>query len=201
LPTTVGNLAKLEELTVAHNQFEGRLPLEEILRLPNLQVLSVGQNNFSGTVSKDVNFRDRFWRRGCFVSLSLTNVSCCSLFFSMEQIPGDVIRNYTAHNNKFAVWSMMYNRIGGTLPSELGLITSLKWVLFSSNEFTGTIPTADLETGWTEVERFWIQKNLNLVGQMPCGDGGENAAAQTSFRADCISNPSLICECCGARCE
>jgi hypothetical protein len=34
------------------------------------------------------------------------------------------------------------NNLNGTIPTEIGLMTSLKWLELGGNEFTGTVPTS-----------------------------------------------------------
>jgi Leucine rich repeat len=163
LPTELGRLSRLGRLSLAENQFSGTLPFAYILPLPNLEWFTVSNNNLMGTIPSTALIRD------------------------------DDDDDDDAYDWKMISWSMHNNALSGTLPTELGLITSLKLVQFSTNQFQGTIPTHHLEYGWTNVETFWIFENPQLQGEMPCNKddgrrGHRQSLSNTNHNGGCNNN-------------
>jgi hypothetical protein len=166
IPTQVGLLSKMETFSIADNRFSGKFPFAEMLKLPRLEGLTLGENNLSGS------------------------------------IPGDVLQNYTAKFQRLVQWNMPYNAISGTLPTELGLVTSLQWIQFNNNHIHGGFPTAAMEATkmYQTVRILWLNGN-NLEGTMPCGNDsfhrtvpGDNCGKD--WRSDCSAKPDVTCECC-----
>ncbi|KAG7336844.1 two component regulator [Nitzschia inconspicua] len=186
VPTELGQLTNLQRLTLAHNTFTGTFPFDYIMPLPQLMWLTISTNQLEGTIPASALIRNT---------------------------PGATGPPHH-HSNpwKMIALSMHSNKFSGTLPTELGLVSSLKLVQISANQFSGTIPTAYLEDGWENVETFWLYQNSKLTGTVPCQRSQQNPTTTTTttsstttstaaatildFRSDCISNPFLKCDCC-----
>lgn len=56
------------------------------------------------------------------------------------------------------------NKLKGTLPTELGLLTTLQLIDLAYNEITGTIPTEIC--GLTDLQHLWLNSN-NMTGTIP----------------------------------
>jgi hypothetical protein len=81
---------------------------------------------------------------------------------------------------KMISWSMHNNALSGTLPTELGLNTSLQWSSCQRINFKVLSPTHHLEYGWTNVDTFWIFENPQMQREMPCNkDDGRRGHRQS----------------------
>jgi hypothetical protein len=83
---------------------------------------------------------------------------------------------------------MAANSFTGTLPSEIGLWTSLTFFAVMTNSLTGTIP--ETIANWTLIKYAYFNDN-NFSGSMPdaiC----EFISAEDFLTANC----ELLCSCC-----
>mmetsp|Transcript_16932 Transcript_16932/g.22696 ORF Transcript_16932/g.22696 Transcript_16932/m.22696 type:complete len:88 (+) Transcript_16932:217-480(+) len=82
----------------------------------------------------------------------------------------------------------------GTIPAELGALSSLQRLELQSNQLTGTIP-AELGA-LSSLETLVLQSN-NLSGSMPsdvCNLRTTNRGLLSLLQADCKSE--VVCSCC-----
>mmetsp|Transcript_16936 Transcript_16936/g.22700 ORF Transcript_16936/g.22700 Transcript_16936/m.22700 type:complete len:88 (+) Transcript_16936:145-408(+) len=82
----------------------------------------------------------------------------------------------------------------GTIPAELGALSSLETLSLFGNRLTGTIP-AELGA-LSSLETLVLQSN-NLSGSMPsdvCNLRTTNGGVLRFLEADCISE--VVCSCC-----
>ena len=114
VPSSFGELLKLEHLYLHNNFLSGKLLEQPFFYKTRLEVLNVGDNLFSGTISTDI---------GLFRYLNTLKVG------RQDRLSA----NSTAEEQA--------RRLTGTIPTELGQLSILQWVILSGNRLTGSIPT------------------------------------------------------------
>jgi len=91
-----------------------------------------------------------------------------------------------------------YNSLQGTIPSELGLLTSLRWLWVEGNSLQGTIPT---ELGLLTSLQDLIVYDNSLTGAVPnevCALRDINGGSLWYLYADCVEE--VECTCCTSCC-
>ena len=86
------------------------------------------------------------------------------------------------------------NSLSGQIPSTLGSLADLKYLLLNRNQFTGSIP--DSFTGLESIDLLLLDNNALTGDDAPiCGPNGPGAPS--SFITDCV----VQCECCSLCCD
>mmetsp|Transcript_14609 Transcript_14609/g.18907 ORF Transcript_14609/g.18907 Transcript_14609/m.18907 type:complete len:285 (-) Transcript_14609:12-866(-) len=149
IPTEIGLLTGLTELSLAGNKLQGTLPTN-LGSLSNLRVLSLNSNRLTGNVPTQFSN---------FKKLEVLELYSNDLEgkFSFDDWPE--LRQLRIGFNKFSgslslvgsyrklkygdleVLNMQSNKFTGTLPSQLGRLTSLVRLKLGWNEFHGEIPS------------------------------------------------------------
>jgi len=134
-------------ITLASNNMSGTFP-EGVQYFPFLQVLTIGDNAFTGPLSGDI------------IS-ELSNVVDFEVNFNQftGTVPSEVWQ--MTKLNQLTVGN---NMLTGTLPTEIGNLVDLLGLYMYQNQFTGTLPT---EIGkLNNLYFFWIY-STGLHGQFP----------------------------------
>ena len=204
IPTEIGFLTNLQYLQLSDCDFEGRIPLQELFQLPDLEYLIMPYNRLTGTIPTTI--------------ISET-------FQSRNQNSNNNENNNSDDNDdgEESVYSPLngfnvgHNRMTGTLPTELGLLRNLSYLHLFGNDFTGTIPTDNLQQIQTQPSNtlsiLWVHENPELVGTIPCPaslspwsaitlTSSSSSSVAGSFDgymdyiSDCDSNSNIVCACC-----
>lgn len=127
IPDSIGTLTGLTHLDLSHNAFTGAIPGFEINKLTQLVYLFVGENPFS--------FGDfpEIWDLVNLEELSLKNArrgGNVPDWISSEYFPELILLDL--HTNGFE----------GPLPSQIGTLSNLAFLLLNRNELTGELPTS-----------------------------------------------------------
>ncbi|XP_048131594.1 receptor-like protein 7 [Rhodamnia argentea] len=145
-PHVLANLSSLKSLKLANCQLNGELPVS-IFRLPNLEVLHIGNNdNLSGFIP-ELHWGSRLKS----LSLSGTNfsgeipVSIGNLIFLNELSISDCgfsgsLPASLGNLSKLSYLDISSNEFQGSLPASLGNLSEFAYLDISSNEFQGQIP-------------------------------------------------------------
>jgi hypothetical protein len=125
IPDSIGKLTGLTHLDLSHNAFTGVIPGFEINKLTQLVYLFMGENPFS--------FGDfpEIWDLVNLEELSLKNARRGGVvpdWISSEYFPEIVLLDL--HENGFE----------GQLPTQLGTLSNLAFLLLNRNELTGFMP-------------------------------------------------------------
>lgn len=110
-------------LDVGNNQFTGPLPTNLMSSLPNLEVLLVRVNSFSGFIP-DMFANAQSLKAASFLENQFTG-----------PIPASLTKAHSLQELSFAT-----NSLSGTIPVGFGLLPNLTAVDFSWNRLTGTVP-------------------------------------------------------------
>jgi hypothetical protein len=127
VPDSISSLTGLTHLDLSHNSFTGAIPGFEINKLTGLVYLFLGENPFE--------FGDfpEIWDLVSLEELSLKNARRGGIvpdWISSEYFPELILLDL--HTNGFE----------GQLPSELGTLSNLSFLLLNSNELTGQMPAS-----------------------------------------------------------
>lgn len=206
LPSQMAAMTSLEKLRLSYNVFEGELNKHSVLdAMTELTHLEVESNYFTGTmptsaISNMENLTYLYMRRN-------------DMKFNLDFIKGGKF------NNMFAMW-LDGNRVYGTIPAEIGLMTGLGSLSLANTTLTGTIPTQIGKL--KQLRRLWLfnnkltgsipdeLNNLNLLevvefhgnqlkGTMPqgvCASVGNSGYEYKSLTSDCVKEVTCSKECC-----
>ncbi|MCO5611086.1 hypothetical protein L7F22_065336 [Adiantum nelumboides] len=122
LPSSIGKLSQLIDLSLAGNSLSGAIP-QEVGHLQKLTKLDLSRNMLSGTIPSDL---------GDCSSLTMLDLSHNHLSGSIP-----------THLSKLFILdslSVSWNRLSGSIPPTLNTINTLTTVDFSFNNLSGSIP-------------------------------------------------------------
>ncbi|CAN0929290.1 Probable LRR receptor-like serine/threonine-protein kinase At3g47570 [Linum grandiflorum] len=182
MPSAIFNLSSLTEMWFGFNQLHGILPWNFGLLLPNLEVLDMGRNQFTGSVPPSLSNASNL----VLLQLVVNNFtgSMPSMEFSTKltwfSIWGNSLGNGKANDLSFLSFltnatnlenlQIAQNNFGGSLPQDIGnLSTSLKFLSFVDNNIYGNIPSGIQSLVNLEVLGAY---NNNLSGNIPSSLGG-----------------------------
>ena len=126
IPAEIGaSLKNLTFLNLQANRLSGPFP-DIVAQLPNLEDVYIGENQFTGPISRDqwalLGKVDRYRiDRNKFTGM----------------LPDDIGELLSDKTKDFNVKA---NRFSGTIPASLALLTGLEIIDLSYNSFTGTVP-------------------------------------------------------------
>ena len=139
IPTaTIAGIGNLKHLCLSHNRLTGNIP-KEVGHFNKLETLVLDSNQFSGVIPTEIS--------------SLTSLQHMLLYQNKlkGQLPTEIghlhssLLTLNLDDNRFGSidggGSEGGNKVGGTIPTEIGLLTNLQEFSIQSNEMKGTIPT------------------------------------------------------------
>ena len=152
IPSFLGTLKNLRQLSLARNNFYGEIPLELGKLCGTLRELDLSANNLVG-------------------ELPLTFVSCSSLIslnLGNNQLSGDFLDTVISSLQSLRYLYLPFNNITGAVPLSLTNCTQLQVLDLSSNGFTGNIPSGfcSFSTVPSDLERLLVPNNF-LSGDVP----------------------------------
>lgn len=152
LPSDLTSLTQLVSLSVTKNQLTGSLPL----KIPSsLMFFEVSQNpSLSGTLPLQ-EWSDLFLRSDYSSTTTATSSELTMLDFAETSVTGSIHGPSLATNvfGNLQAFSAYRTKLQGTLPTEVGYLTSLKdFSCSGSSLLTGTIPSEFYQL--TLMERF-----------------------------------------------
>ncbi|KAI3450189.1 hypothetical protein Pfo_006854 [Paulownia fortunei] len=153
IPRSISNATKLSIIDIGSNSFTGLIPDFGNLRL--LQRLVIPENNLTGE-SPNQELR--------FVS-SLQNCQHLEMLeVSLNQLNGILPHSVGNLSTSLQMFRAFGCNIKGSIPAEIGNLSSLKSIDLDNNELTGFIPT---ELGkLKQVELIYLEHN-RLEGRIP----------------------------------
>ncbi|CAL5211642.1 unnamed protein product [Lathyrus oleraceus] len=189
LPSLSG-LSKLQYAYLDYNEFDG-IPIDFFEGLDSLQVLSLEVNPLNatnGTLSSLSNLRLSGNRISGEIPVSFGQSSLQVLWLNNQQGGGmtgsiDVIASMTFLTQ---VW-LHGNKFTGTIPSNIGNLTSLRELNVNGNQLVGMIPDSLANM---ELQKLELDNNM-FVGPIPKFKATTVSYASNSF---CQSKPGLECD-------
>ncbi|KAL6312224.1 hypothetical protein AAG906_020189 [Vitis piasezkii] len=149
IPASLGNISKLEWLSLGENNLHGIIP-DEIGNL-NLQAISLNQNHLTGSIP--LHFQYLLLNTNClFIQFPFRNSSIKSWSLASKS-------SATFHRSKSASWKY---------PLYLSNCSQLTELILTSNQFTGPVPTS---LGRLEHLQTLILAGNHLTGSVPKGIG------------------------------
>lgn len=192
IPSEFGNLRSIRTINLKNNTLEGSLP-SELSNLSSMTTFDISANNFTGAADETI-CRLRRSRLSSFVSdcggsdprfecLCCTacvvdrtpesQVEALRAFYEITSYSWDLEGDPCANkwpriecdfSKEITHIDMNYGYLNGTLPTEIGMLTSLVFVDLSSNGLRGTLPTEI--AGLSKLTHLNLESNL-LSGTMP----------------------------------
>lgn len=167
LPTDWSALIQLNSVSFESNAFSGPIPTK---LPPNLKFLSLEQNQFSGTIPirewaldhwpKEDRASVNSQRPSSSTGLALEVLDLSSNY----QLGGSIASDIGIALPNLKSFGVFLSNVGGTLPSEMGLMPRLQELSLSRTQLTGTIP---LEL-WSSTSLEWLQiMETNIGGKLP----------------------------------
>ena len=146
IPAELGNLTKLELLSLYDNQLTGEIPAE-LGDLANLTHLYLSGNQLTGEIPAELG--------------NLANLQTLHLY--SNQLTGEIPAELGSLTNLEVLW-LHSNRLTGEIPAELGDLANLTHLALSTNQLTGEIPAelGDLSS----LRRLGLGGN-QLTGEIP----------------------------------
>ena len=148
------------------NHFSGQIP-KQLCQLTDLSILDLSHNNFSGPIPSCLG-RMPFDNPNDALVVSEGGEGAMPLPFVQEKANFTTKkRSYTYMGIVLAYMSgidLSYNRLNGTIPSELGNLTKIRALNLSYNDLTGKIPATF--SNLAQIESLDLSFN-NLSGNIP----------------------------------
>ena len=146
IPSALGNLSRLEHLSLRSNALRGEIP-PELGNLSSLRFLHLGENALGGPIPKELANLSQLRH------LALDRNALSGLIpAALGTLP------YLSHLN------LDFNRITGPIPTELGTLSKLENLRLQGNALSGPIP-AELGN-LASLRRLWLNLNV-LEGPIP----------------------------------
>jgi len=186
IPTEIGLLESLENLSLDYVQVTGTLP-SEIGLCKNLTHLSIADADMEGTIPSEIG--------------QLEHLTMLSLLGSRFEgsIP-DVL--YEMDTLNFI--KLERNRLTGTLSPSIGNLADLRLLILSQNRLTGSVPR---ELGSLVKMTSLILFHNEFTGAVPEEYCTGEIPDIGTLKADCLSksiydlSPAVECECCSVCCR
>ena len=123
IPPELGNLIKLQVLSLGMNQLTGFIP-PELGNLTSLQVLFLDDTQLTGSIPPELG--------------NLADLVFLALY--INQLTGSIPPELGNLSNLHSLW-LNYNQLTGSIPAELGNLINLQVLALDNNQISGSIPS------------------------------------------------------------
>jgi Leucine-rich repeat (LRR) protein len=210
IPPVLGTLTNLVELDVSYTLFLGPLDGSVFENLDKLEYLYIGGNSYNTSIPSSItrlpNLLYLYAEYADIIgdlSFMIGMPSILELWVDQNPLLVGTIPTEVGMLSSLASLSITGCGLSGPIPTELGLCTSLQQVWLYQNALTGSIPT---ELGLLDsLKRFQIEAN-SVTGSMPeevCNNK-HPFGNLLQLSADCegteVYCPADCCTCCGEQC-
>ncbi|KAG5546870.1 hypothetical protein RHGRI_018889 [Rhododendron griersonianum] len=158
LSPSIGNLTRMQYLSVGINSLSGQVP-KELGKLTDLRSLAFDMNNFSGSLPLELG--------------NLTKLE--QLYIASSGISGVIPSTFSSLQNLQTMWASDID-LTGSIPEFIGNLSNLKGLRFQGNSFGGAIPSSfskltlmenlrisDLSNGSSSLAFLKDMKSLNVL--------------------------------------
>ncbi len=204
IPTSVGGLSKLEELSLYGNDFTGPIP-PELSNLANLTGLRLAFNRLSGSIPVELGNLTQLTVLGLddnqlsgAIPSQLGNLAKLTLLnLDKNKLTGSVPSTFGNFPEMWRLW-LEDNQLGGELPSELGTLAKLTHFSVRNNALRGAVPTS--YTQLTKLSKLDLGYNmltasgsglLNFLNSKDPDWSDTQTTAPTNVSAGALSNSSI----------
>jgi Leucine-rich repeat (LRR) protein len=207
VPSEIGLLTLLETFQITNQALKGDLPIE-IGNATSLVTLDLTNNQLWGTIPLTLGFIGGLTeirlghnglqgpvKKGLFNREGGLAQSLTGLYLNNNMLRGSLPDEIGLLSSLESGLDLSSNRLGGTLPTTLGQLTQIKVFRINDNLFTGTIP-GELQS-WAQIEEFQIQDN-GFTGELPGDLCRAFAVLGTNVYAEC---EEITCTCCTFCCS
>ncbi|HEY3402416.1 MAG TPA: RHS repeat-associated core domain-containing protein [Ohtaekwangia sp.] len=172
IPSTIGNLKKLDYFRALNNHITGKIPVS-ICTLTDLTLLQLGFNELTGQIPSAIGNLTKLTWLGLYENHNLSG-SLPSSFYNLTKLTDLYIYDTKIEGSlseqignfdKLVTFYGYQNSWTGNLPAGLGNITTLQNLYLYSNNFSGEIPS-----NWqnlTNLRNLWLHYIPGLTGQVP----------------------------------
>jgi hypothetical protein len=115
-------------LSLNNNNMMGTIPPELFVGLPDLHAINFASNQLRGTIPSMIGTLSNLNCKSSELCIFYISDICCLTLI--------IVCKYLL----FLGFIVHANSLSGTLPTEIGLLQNLTYILFSVNSFTGPIP-------------------------------------------------------------
>ena len=148
IPASVYHCQTLQVISLATNKLRGVLPKYRLSNLTSLQLLFLGENNFTGTIPPPLVNNSKL----VYLGLDYNNLH--------GRIPNEI-----GYLKNLKVLDLEANNLNGTIPSSIFNISSLQTLALELNSLSGTLPsTFGLQL--PNLRKLYLSKN-QLSGSIP----------------------------------
>ncbi|KAK9743083.1 hypothetical protein RND81_03G215900 [Saponaria officinalis] len=170
-PTDITKLINLEELEISETKVSGYLP-HDIGKLHKLELLYLHSNRLTGKIPNslgDLSFLSDLFLQGNILEGSIPSslVNCKSLLYlslSYNQLSGTLCNEIFEGSATFIGLQFSHNHLEGTLPPEIGRLTTLQYLEIDGNFFHGDVPSSFASLA--SLQEINFSRN-NLSGTIP----------------------------------
>ncbi|XP_028084938.1 receptor-like protein 18 [Camellia sinensis] len=164
-------LTKLQVLILRSNKFYGAIGSFEKLVLPNLRIIDLSHNGFTGDLPQEIQREDSksIGNLKGLKGLQLLNLSNNDLTEGIPSCLGNLI-NLESLN-------LSQNKLSGKIPHQLALLTFLEFLNLSNNHLIGPIPNGKQ---FNTFENNSYEGNLGLCGDRLSRKCGKSKAQPPS---------------------
>jgi len=145
LPTELGLLTSLTDISIAQNSIHGSIP-SDIAGLSNLVSINLSSNQITGSIP-------------LFSSTALKHIS-----LNDNQLFGSIPNEIGVRHEKMILFDVSNNKLSGTIPDTFSNMYDLEKLSLSSNKFTGSIPAS---VGATRVLHSLYLDHNYIMGTVP----------------------------------
>lgn len=224
IPTVIDRFSRLMKISLAHNRFTGSLPSmanmenlwdidvesniltgtfpAEIDKLVRMKFLTIGNNQFSGQIPFDsmlawTDLRSLSCDRNNFTG-TMTNTSSfwslpslSSVLLEDNQLSG-TIPSHIGLSSSLQNLNLSSNQLQGSIPAELGGAIELKTLNLGNNALTSSIPTEI--SNLIGLEELILGHNAAITGSVPSETGELNALRQVNLVDTNVTGDVPFCQ-------
>ncbi|KAH9778842.1 hypothetical protein WN944_014212 [Citrus x changshan-huyou] len=172
IPDFLLNLSKLEFLNLMENSLSGSLPNDMCSRLPKLEKLYLGSNDFFGQIpsslSECTHLQTLWLADNKLIGRlpeSIGNLSKLTLLnLAHNNLQGPIPRSFYDISSLTKI-DLGFNSLSGSLPNDMcSRLPKLEKLYLGSNDFFGQIPSSLSEC--THLQTLWLADN-KFSGRLP----------------------------------
>ena len=140
LPNSLMSLTGLQILSVHNNSLSGNLNLS---RLKSLEEIDVGNNHLDGFLPQLNEPLRKVWLNFNSFSGSLRSLSKSLNYLNLQNnsLTGFALPSEIYGNDQLTYLNLLGNKLHGTISTQIGLLTGLKYLMIGLNDLSGTIPS------------------------------------------------------------
>lgn len=205
IPSFIGNLVLLTDLDLSYTIIQGPINGPAFATLSKLTYLDIGGNSYKSTIPSEIYtlpLLERLYIQEADISGNLEFIKEMPNIFEIwiDRNPGlkGTIPTEIGSVSSLGSISLSGCSFKGPLPSELGALTDMQQMWFFSNQLTGTIPSGISQMKY--LLNFQTEDNL-LNGTMPAAICTNINQDSLFLATDCANVTCSCCDCCQEPCN